>query len=96
MAGSSSLSQNSAEKTPACCSLPSRLKLCPSQSQTCVEASLNVAQGGFQSGGGRRRELLESRAVMGITEGGGERGRRVEWRSARHFYGDRGDESSGC
>lgn len=34
-------------------------------------------------------ELLESRAVMAITEGGGET-------SSQGFYGDRGDESSGC
>lgn len=91
MAGSSSLSQNYAEKTPA----PAAARRLDSNYAP-LEPVLNVAQRGFQSGGGRRRELLESRAVMGITEGGGERGCRVEWRSARPFYGDRGDESSGC
>lgn len=45
-----------------------------------------------------RCELLESRAVMGITGGDAERnllGRTGSLRSARHFYLDRGAERAG-
>lgn len=76
---------DAAEKTPVL----SRLKLV---SNLRGDLLINVAFSERSELGG----LLESRALMAITEELAGAGQRLFLRAARHFYGDRGDESCGC